>query len=426
MSRKTSILFIAITLGLAWAMRGHFGHEWGASWAGAMGVLAVLLVAKRKDWAQNAPVLTALGAVGWGAGGMMSYGMVVGYCRSISFPNALYGYAMLAVIGGLYGFLGGGLFGLGLETEEKHKPHWPGLIVEMFAGGFLVWGLLIYQMEWLMTPPRSELWAACLGAALALTWYLARNHFHRALRVAAYSALGAGFGFAFGNFLQTLGSTSGISYNWWNVMEFSLGFFGGLGMGYAILSRSWPETVKVSKTGNRIALVFVFLFIPFANWVNAMSLEKFTRTAERLGLQNLHQFAINHLATAGISLIVFFALAAWIWKKCSRNQPTECSTPALLLLISLEYTLFAYIQLASFRHFNLKHSDTLYIFILAGLMFLWYFYLAKKEPVPPQNEIPETWKRWGIILSCLLLALLLIAFISINSHGVLPGSHERF
>lgn len=47
MTKKTSILFTAITLGLAWAMRGHFGHEWGASWAGAIGVLAVLLTAKR-------------------------------------------------------------------------------------------------------------------------------------------------------------------------------------------------------------------------------------------------------------------------------------------------------------------------------------------------------------------------------------------
>ena len=426
MSKKTSILFIAITLGLAWAMRGHFGHEWGASWAGAMGVLAVLLVAKRKDWAQNAPVLTALGAIGWGAGGMMSYGIVIGYSRSVSFPNALYGYAMLAVIGSLYGFLGGGLFGLGLEKEEKHKPDWPRLIVEMFAGGFLAWGLLIYQMEWLMTPPRSELWAACLGAALALTWYLARNHFHRALHVAAYSALGAGFGFAFGNFIQTLGSTSGIAYNWWNVMEFTLGFFGGIGMGYAVLTRTWPETAKATKTVNRIALVFVFLLIPFTNWINAMSLEKFTRTAERLDLQNPHLFATNHLVAAGISLIVFFVLAVWVWKTCSPNKTLECGIPALLFLITLEYTLFAYIQLATFRHFNLKHSDTLYIFIVAGLMLVWYFYLNKKESVPPEKDIPETWKRWSIILACLILVLVLIAFISANSHGVLPGSHERF
>jgi len=88
------LVFVAIVLGLGWAMRGHFGHEWGASWAGAMGALAVLLVSGRKDWIQRAPVLTALGAIGWAVGGMMSYGIVIGYCRSLSFPNALYGYAI--------------------------------------------------------------------------------------------------------------------------------------------------------------------------------------------------------------------------------------------------------------------------------------------------------------------------------------------
>jgi len=66
---------------------------------------------------------------------------------------------MLAVIGGLYGFIGGSLFGLGLESSEENKPKWPNLIVEMFVGGSLVWGLLIYQIEWFMTLPRSELWA---------------------------------------------------------------------------------------------------------------------------------------------------------------------------------------------------------------------------------------------------------------------------
>ena len=125
--KNISYLFVALTLGLAWAMRGHFGHEWGAAWAGAMGVMAVLLVSNRKDWADRAPTLVSLGALGWGVGGMMSYGIVIGYCRSLSFGNSLYGYAMLAVIGALYGFIGGGFFGLGLESSEEKKPKWANL-----------------------------------------------------------------------------------------------------------------------------------------------------------------------------------------------------------------------------------------------------------------------------------------------------------
>ena len=122
MARTIRLVFAAVTLGLGWAMRGHFGHEWGASWAGAMGTLAVLLVSGRKDWIGRAPSLTALGAVGWAAGGMMSYGIVIGYCRSLSFPNTLYGYAMLAVIGGLYGFIGGVRVGLVVPGWKTASP----------------------------------------------------------------------------------------------------------------------------------------------------------------------------------------------------------------------------------------------------------------------------------------------------------------
>jgi len=427
-TRNSNLLFVAIVLGLGWAMRGHFGHEWGASWAGAMGALAVLIVSKRVDWASRAPALVALGAIGWGIGGMMSYGIVIGYCRSLSFVNSLYGYAMLAIIGGLYGFIGGGLFGLGLESSEENKPKWANLIVEMFVGGFLVWGLFIYQMEWFMTPPRSELWAGCLGAALALTWFLYRHNFKKTLRVASYSALGAGFGFAFGNFIQVLGSTSGIQYNWWNVMEFTLGFFGGLGMVYAVLTREWPKSIQPSKTGNWIAISFVFLFIPLTNYFNGMSTERFLKLAERLNIPDTQQFATGQLVLAGLSLILFFVITIFIWKRYYPNNEKImlCSLPAMLFITTIHYNLFAYIQLGTFyRPFSFKYSDSLYVFIVAMLL-VWYYVLRKGTYLPKENAIGETWKRWGIISISLLLVIVLLALISISIHNGLPGAHDRF
>ena len=428
-TRNINLLFVAIVLGLGWAMRGHFGHEWGASWAGAMGAMAVLLVSKREDWASRAPVLIALGAIGWGVGGMMSYGIVIGYCRSLSFANSLYGYAMLAIIGGLYGFIGGGLFGLGLESGKEKKPKWANLIVEMFAGGFLVWGFLIYQMEWFMTPPRSELWAGCLGAALALAWFLYRNKFKNTLRVAAYAALGAGFGFAFGNFIQVLGSTSGIQYNWWNVMEFILGFFGGLGMVYAVLTREWPKSGKPSKAGNWIAIVFIFLFLPLSNYTNGMSVERFLKLAERLNILNAQQFAVNQMVFAGLSLILFFGLAIFVWKhyQSDNKKILLFSLPSMLFITSLHYNLFSNIQLGLFyRPFSFKYSDSLYIFIIAIMFLVWYFILRKRTDLPEENTINVTCKRWSIIMISLLLVFVILALISTNIHDALPGSHDRF
>ena len=242
-----SILIVAMACGTAWAIRGQFGHEQGAAWAGGIFALALVLVSKRKDWYSKIFSIAMASAVGWGAGGMMSYGQIVGYGRSSSFPNAFYGLLMLFVIGGLYGILGGGLVGLTLESSKVKKINWGALLAEMIAGGVLGYYLFVVQLGWLMTPPREEMWSVCLGAGLALLWHMARNNYASPLRVSLYSALGAGFGFAFGNFLQTLGAGLEIQFNMWNVMEYSIGFCGGIGMAYGVFSSAWPEETAGSE-----------------------------------------------------------------------------------------------------------------------------------------------------------------------------------
>src|SRR6478609_7794716 len=258
------ILPVALAFATAWAARGQIGHEYGAAWAGGIGVLTLIAVSGRADWIRRLPALVALGAIGWGVTGIISYGIVVGYGHTPDYINTSYGYLMLLVLGGLFGFIGGGLTGLALEASDKNKPDWAALITQMIFGGMLGWGLLIFELEWVMTPPRSELWAACLGSAIALGWYLYRNGYTNALRTAWFAALGAGFGFAFGNFLQRMGNTSGIQFGWWNVMEYSIGFCGGTGMAYGIFSNaSWPEeTAQPDKMSNKFGWIFMIAIIP--------------------------------------------------------------------------------------------------------------------------------------------------------------------
>src|SRR5687768_3612406 len=93
-----SMLLVAMALGTAWAVRGKFGHEQGAAWAGAIGALSVLLVVKRSDWNNKLFKIALAAAVGWGISGMISYGVVVGYGRSNDFINVYYGLLMLFVI----------------------------------------------------------------------------------------------------------------------------------------------------------------------------------------------------------------------------------------------------------------------------------------------------------------------------------------
>ena len=90
-----NLIIVGMTLGTTWAIRGQFGHEQGAAWAGAVGAISILLIAKRQDWYSKLFKATLAAAIGWGLGGMMSYGQVVGYGRGSDFLNVLYGLMML-------------------------------------------------------------------------------------------------------------------------------------------------------------------------------------------------------------------------------------------------------------------------------------------------------------------------------------------
>lgn len=422
------MLFTGLALGLGWAIRGHFGHEWGASWAGAMGALALILIVNRKDWLAHAPTLAALGAAGWAIGGMMSYGIVIGYCRGTDYWNVAYGYTMLAVIGGLYGFMGGGFLGLGLASNADKKPDWAALLSQMVAGAYLFWGFIIYQLEWFMTPPRSELWAACLGAAVALGWYLYREGYHNALSVALYSALGAGFGFAFGNFLQVLGSASGIAYNWWNVMEFTLGLCGGMGMAYAVLRQKWPEKAEPVPSTNWLGLVFVFVLIPFINYVNAFSDNKLTKLAEQFKLTDSASFVSTQQLWGGLILVIISVATAIVWRNFQRTEEkyNQLIGPFLFFACSSYYLLYSYMIKGFFiRPFSFGQSDTAYLPLLIIMGVLWRF-SAKKSPPTKDLASGISTQQSRLLLIALIVSLLLIAFISIQVHDGLGGMQTRF
>src|SRR5687767_766136 len=93
-----SILAVALSLGTAWAIRGRFGHEQGAAWAGAIGALSLILVSKRSDWYKKAFRIAMAAAFGWGISGAMSYGLIVGYGKGTDFLNVYYGLLMLFIV----------------------------------------------------------------------------------------------------------------------------------------------------------------------------------------------------------------------------------------------------------------------------------------------------------------------------------------
>ncbi len=427
MSKWLVMLITGLTLGLGWAIRGHFGHWWGASWAGVMGALALLLAVGRNDWIKRASVLAILAAIGWGMGGIMSYGVIVGYCRSAEVFNSAYGYAMLFVVGALYGFIGGGLFGLGLSTDENKKPDWLRLLLEMFVIGSLAYWFFIIEMEWLMTPPRDESWSICFGSASALAWYLYRNRNINALRVGLYSALGGGVGFAFGNFLQTMGSISGLSYNWWNVMEFTLGFLGGMGMAYGVVTSNWPEKITPSKRANWNAIIVLVFVIPAINIFQSFETKKIVELAERLSISDALQFTSNIQIKVWVILILFTILIFYSWKKLQNEEEPRNWGIAILFLYSLLYMIFGNIRTGySYSETFLGNSVTMYWVILPVILLL--LYLKRKEQYKLDMGVTEleSWQYWTSIFIGLVLFMFVLALISTGLHDGMPGSHNRF
>lgn len=419
-SQWIGILIVGMSLGTAWAVRGQFGHEQGAAWAGGIGALALVMVAQRKDWNREMLPIVFVSAIGWGVTGMISYGRVVGFGRSNDFPNAFYGLLMLFVIGGLFGLLGGGLTGLSLESSEKKKVKWAQLMVEMVAGGLISYGLLVQQLGVLMTPPRSEAWAICLGGGLAMLWFMARNNFNSSLRVALYTTLGAGFGFAFGNFLQTVGTVLQINFNMWNVMEYSIGFFGGTSLAYAVFTSHWPQATHGPKRWeNQIALFFLIGFIPLIIFRESLH---YTELVKRwAGFSNAEQ-AATLTAWVAAAMLSIGILAAWLVK--GRKIPTNGKNNIKTFFAGYfgVYILMSYLvtgALAGQFHFNhhLYVVNFIVIFILLNRIGF---------PVIGNHVYKMNWGYYRLLLFVILMVIALLALVSISIHDGMNGAQERF
>jgi hypothetical protein len=298
----------------------------------------------------------------------------------------------------------------------------------MVAGGMLSWGFLIYQMEWFMTPPRSELWAAALGGCGALGWFLWREGYRKTFRTAVFASLGAGLGFSLGNFIQVLGSASGISYNWWNVMEFILGFMGGLFMTYAVITSDWPQKLNFTKNTNNLALVFLFIVIPYINFDQAFTAENLSKLMEFGTVAEAADFASNQLIYAFSTIVIFSIISIYLWRKYFK-----ASLPRKAIFVEiLSFSLFLYYLIflvlrngLLHKSFDLGNSNILYLPLFLMILAIYAFKSGKsdEETIPAKIGNFENWKFVAFSLIILLVAF---ALISINIHDGLPGSQIRF
>jgi len=416
-----SLLIAGMSLGTAWAIRGQFGHEQGASWAGGLGALAIVLLAGRADWHAKALKATLAGAIGWGLGGMISYGVVVGYGRGSDFGNVYYGLMMLFVIGSLFGFLGGGLFGLVLD-ETKEKPvAWPRLVTEMVAMAIIVYFFLIEQLGYLMTPPRSELWAACLGLSIGLAWYLVRTARPAPLRVAVYAALGGGFGFAFGNFLQVLGIASEIDFNFWNVMEYSIGFFGGSGMAYGTFTANWPQnTAAKAPSRSWLPLSTVVLIIPLVVWDQSFGSKRVQEMVAAIDPGNTAM--LTELTQTVAFLAIVGAGLYWFFHFYLKSQLEVFTFKSLYPFFFAHFTLYTVCSWLITGAFLSTYRIEQYLYVVNLLVIGFLLKKINADFQPMANRS----RQWAMLLAVIFVVMAVAALVAINSHEVWGRAEKRF
>ena len=418
-----NLIIAGMALGTTWAIRGQFGHEQGAAWAGAVGGLAVLLLARREDWYGKMFKATLAAAVGWGLGGIMSYGRVVGFGRGVDFVNVFYGLLMLFVIGGLYGFIGGGLFGLTLAETEKKKVNWPLLFVGAVAGGITTYYFLIMEWEFLMTPPRSEAWAGVLGAAIFMLWFMRKYRFDNAVRVAVFAGLGGGFGFAFGNFLQVLGNVMEIKFNMWNVMEYSLGFFGGAGMAYGTFTSKWDEGAKGQyRKSNFIPMLMATLFIPFVVWQQSFNMEDLQKTYENI-ISGDAAPAASWVQV--VTFVILILMVAWVMvvyyyqRQGDRVGYTHNDVLKYFAALFGVYMVYSWLRTGAVVS---AYRIEQYLYLVNYIIVLWV--LPKRKPVfLPRTSSTEKWMMYFLLV---LFMIAVLAIIAINTHGEMGGMNKRF
>lgn len=105
--RTGSIFLVGISLSIGWGIRGNFGHEYGAEFAGCLAAITVALLSGREDWRNRIPYFAFFGALGWGFGASQSYMQVLAYTESGHLISQWYGYLAVFFIGFMWAGLGG-------------------------------------------------------------------------------------------------------------------------------------------------------------------------------------------------------------------------------------------------------------------------------------------------------------------------------
>ncbi len=272
------MVFAALAGGMAWGIRGQYGHETGAMIAGLLVSLTLTFLLCPRAPSFGVVRAVAMGTVAMGFGGSMTYGQTVGLTHNavtIGHYDALaWGMLGLAIKGGIWIGFCGAFFGMGLGGKRYGSGEILALFLAMLGAYFLGTRLLNYPIvanppqlpllyfseHFWWEPhatfdPRRESWGGLLLALAVVLVYAGRWRGDTLARnLGLWGIAGGAIGFPLGQSLQAFHAWNpevfdhGIweqldpHMNWWNMMETTFGATMGAALGLGL----WLNRKRIS------------------------------------------------------------------------------------------------------------------------------------------------------------------------------------
>lgn len=219
-------ILAAMAGGMAWGIRGQYGHETGAMIAGLLVSLTVVFLLSPQSSTLSAARTIAWCTVAMGIGGTMTYGQTVGLTHDAplvgNWAALRWGMLGLAIKGSLWIGFGGLFLGMGLSGVRYRPTEILCLLLVMLGASYIgirflnepfdpesrVLPWIYFSDDWHWEPeggftPRRETWGGLLFAlGVALTYIGVMKKDRLARKMGLWGLLGGALGFPGGQSVQ--------------------------------------------------------------------------------------------------------------------------------------------------------------------------------------------------------------------------------
>jgi len=471
--KTVDLLFIALAMSVGWGFRGNYGHEYGAMVPGALVAMAICLASGREDWYRRIVYFGLFGAIGWAFGGQMSYGILIGYTKSMDIVSVAYGFSALFLVGFLWGGIGAGILALVLILDRKKivemifpflvvfgvwslfsiyfqtqygdsepsvlyyfDTDWMAAVTALLALLIVIaiqrkithavslmlhitigWiaGLILFVtvLDWHLSPPRSDNWAGVLGLFIGLLIFFFRHKYKLAIYVSLFVAIFGGIGFSTGQLFQVLGNATGVQIDWWKVMEQSFGFIMGLGAAIVFLKfKNNSPKLKDKQVSFDWGNGFSVFFL-----IVAMTYVTMTHNVEKWlehGIVEKYLFGVSTFFWFIVAYVIFAVLVIVFIHSAQKRKlaflPESAKGKAQLLFLLVLWWAIIEDQFGSFIKLNYVKLIVEGSFYISAVLVSFWIALRQVEPL---DDVSDTFDQMDLKFGKIGLIVPIILIITV-------------